>query len=95
MRIERRQNQRPNSLLERYGGQMGALTERHLKDAALLAAKQKAEKSAIAAIAAQQQAEQVSSALRDEMQQRKQAMADLEHLANHDPLTDLPNRHQF
>jgi len=95
MRIERRQNQKPNSLLDRYGSQMGALTERHLKDAALLAAKQNAEKSAVSAIAAQREAEQVSSALRDEMQHRKQAMADLEHLANHDPLTDLPNRHQF
>ncbi len=95
MRLDRRQNQRPNSLLERYGGQMGALMEQRLQEAALLAAKQNAEQSADSAIAAQRETQEANEALVEEMRQRKRAMSDLEHLANHDPLTELPNRNLF
>ncbi|MGB0747917.1 MAG: putative bifunctional diguanylate cyclase/phosphodiesterase [Magnetospiraceae bacterium] len=35
------------------------------------------------------------AALTEQVNRRQQAMADLEHLANHDPLTGLPNRNLF
>ncbi len=95
MRYSQRGNQGRRSMLDRYGGQLGTLMERRLQDVALLAAKQNAEKLALQADKARHETEQVNVALRGEVEQRELAMADLEHLANHDPLTDLPNRNLF
>ncbi len=74
---------------------MGDLVERQHARAALLAAKQNAESSAEQTRTAMQETERANRALRDEMDQRLKALADLEYLANHDPLTDLPNRNLF
>ena len=75
-------------MLERYGSTMGNLIERRLQETALLAAKQRAERSA-------DETEAAKEALRQEMEQRMQALAHLEYVANHDPLTALPNRNLF
>jgi diguanylate cyclase (GGDEF)-like protein len=90
-----RNNRRRESLLDRYGGQMGELLERDHAQAALLAAKQDAEQSAEQTRDAMQDTEIANRALREEIDQRLKALADLEHLANHDALTDLPNRNLF
>ncbi len=86
---------RPKTLMERYGDRMGNLIERHLQEAALLAAKQRAESAANEAIEARQETEEANVALKHEMEQRLKAIDELEYLANHDPLTDLPNRNLF
>ena len=88
-------NQRRSSLLDRYGGQLGELVERDPDQAALLAAKQNAEVSAEQTRQAMRETENANQALREEIDQRLQALADLEYLANHDGLTDLPNRNLF
>ena len=90
-----KRNQRRSSLLDRYGGQLGELVERDHAQAALLAAKQNAEDSAEQTRQAMRETENANQALREEIDQRLKALADLEYLANHDGLTDLPNRNLF
>ena len=90
-----KRNQRRSSLLDRYGGQLGELVERDHARAALLAAKQNAEDSAEQTRLAMRETENANQALREEIDQRLKALADLEYLANHDGLTDLPNRNLF
>ena len=91
----RNQRRRRQSLLDRYGGQLGDLVERQHAKAALLSAKQNADAAAEQTRAAMQETERANRALREEMEQRLKALADLEYLANHDPLTNLPNRNLF
>jgi diguanylate cyclase (GGDEF)-like protein len=67
---------------------MGSLVQRHLADAALIAARQEAERDAA-------DARQAAIALREEMASRKRAQSHLAYLASHDPLTTLPNRTFF
>ena len=85
----------PGGLLERYGSQLGDLVERHHAEAAMLAARRNAEDAASETRKAMEDTERANRALRDEMERRLKAIADLEYLANHDPLTDLPNRNLF
>ena len=93
--LGRNQPRRRQSLLERYGGQLGELVERQRARAALETARQNAETAAEQTRAAMKETERANRALRDEMSQRLKALADLEYLANHDPLTDLANRNLF
>ncbi len=93
--LARNQPRRRQSLLERYGGQLGELVERQRARAALETARQNAETAAEQTRAAMKETERANRALRDEMSQRLKALADLEYLANHDPLTDLANRNLF
>ena len=76
------------SMLERYTSQLGDLVERRHREAALMSAKDEAERAAEAARTA-------NRALQQEMEQRLEALAHLEHVANHDALTGLPNRNLF
>ncbi|HEX9648567.1 MAG TPA: EAL domain-containing protein [Alphaproteobacteria bacterium] len=89
-----RRRERP-TFLERYASQLGELVERQHAEAALIAARNNAERSAGDARRAQIETERANLALREEMDRRLKALADLEYLANHDPLTDLPNRNLF
>jgi diguanylate cyclase (GGDEF)-like protein len=74
---------------------MGRLVERHLADAALIAARQEAEREAAEAKRAKREIELASAALRDEIAVRQTAQSRLAYLASHDPLTALPNRTLF
>ena len=76
------------SMLERYTSQLGDLVERRHREVALMSAKDEAERAAEAARTA-------NRALQQEMEQRLEALAHLEHVANHDALTGLPNRNLF
>jgi diguanylate cyclase (GGDEF)-like protein len=80
------------SALDRYSLRMGTLVERHLAEAALIAAKLEAERTAAEALQAKQDIEQATAALREEIAMRIRTEARLEHIARHDPLTGLPNR---
>ena len=60
-----------------------------------MAARENAETAALETRKAMEETEHANRALRDEMERRLKAIADLEYLANHDPLTDLPNRNLF
>ena len=91
----RNHQRRRDSLLERYGDQLGELVERQRARAALETARQNAEAAAEQTQAAMKETERANRALRDEMQQRLKALADLEYLANHDALTNLANRNLF
>jgi diguanylate cyclase (GGDEF)-like protein len=81
--------------LERYSNRMGRLVERHLAEAALIAARQVAEREAAEARQAKQEIEVATAALLDEMATRQRAQSRLTYLASHDPLTGLPNRTLF
>jgi len=81
--------------LERYSQRMGRLVERHLSEAALIAARQLAEREAAAAHAARREIEVTATALREEVTARERTQARLAYLATHDPLTALPNRTWF
>ena len=84
----RRRREKRNTLLHRYGSQLGRIVERNTAEAALLAAKQDAEKSAEAARAALEETQAANRAIRDgEEKLRVQA--------NYDSLTKLPNRTLF
>ncbi len=81
--------------LDRYSSRMGRLVERHLADAALVAAKQEAEREAAEARQAKEEIEAATAALREEMAIRQRTQSRLAYLASHDPLTALPNRTLF
>jgi diguanylate cyclase (GGDEF)-like protein len=81
--------------LERYSLRMGRLVERHLAEAALIAAQQEALREAAQARQAKAEIEIAAVALRQEITVRETAQARLAYLARHDPLTGLPNRSWF
>ena len=81
--------------LERYSQRMGRLVERHLAEAALIAARQDAEREAAQANAARREIEVTATALREEVAARERTQARLAYLATHDTLTGLPNRTWF
>jgi diguanylate cyclase (GGDEF)-like protein len=83
------------TFLERYGGQLGTLVERRHREAALLSAKREADSAADLANAAKEESESANIALRHEVDERLKTLAHLEYVANHDSLTDLPNRNLF
>src|SRR3954447_4393763 len=83
------------SALALYASHLGQLVERHTAEAALLAAKEKAEREANEAKRAWADTETVLVALREEMASRRRAQSRLAFLASHDPLTALPNRTLF
>ena len=86
---------RHSRALDRYAAGLGVLVERHLSNAALVAARQEAEREAAETRLAKREVETVVTALRDEMAMRLGTQTRLAHLASHDPLTDLPNRSLF
>jgi len=81
--------------LDRYSHRMGRLVERHMAEAALIAARQEAEREAAEARRAKMDIEMASIALREEIAIRQTAQSRLAYLATHDPLTALPNRTLF
>ena len=83
------------SILEQYGNQLGTLVERRFQEAALVGARQNAEEALEQARQAAMEAEKANESLKIEIEQRIKAHEDLEYLANHDQLTDLPNRTLF
>jgi diguanylate cyclase (GGDEF)-like protein len=85
---------KPNALT-RYGQNMGRLMERRLTEAALIAARQEAEREAAEAKQARREIEQAAAALHAEIAVRQGAQSRLAFLASHDPLTALPNRTLF
>ncbi len=95
MRGSRRNLGRDGTALTRYSLRMGQLVERHLAQAALVAARQEAEREAAEAREAKLAIEIASSALREEMEVRLGTQSRLAYLASHDPLTALPNRTLF
>ncbi len=95
MRGSRRSVGRDGSALTRYSLRMGQLVERHLASAALIAARQEAEREAAEARQAKLAIEIANNALREEMEVRLGTQSRLAYLASHDPLTALPNRTLF
>ncbi len=90
-RASRRGIARDGSGLTRYGLRLGALVERHMAEAALVAARREAERQAEQALQAKREVEAANAALRDEMAVRARAESRLAYLASHDPLTGLAN----
>ena len=95
MRGARHQLGRDGSALTRYSMRMGQLVERHMASAALVAARQEAEREASEARQAKLEIEIANNALREEMEVRLGTQSRLAYLASHDPLTALPNRTLF
>ncbi len=81
--------------LDRYSQRMGRLVERHMAEAALIAAKQEAEREAAEATRARREIENATNALLDEIAIRQRTQSRLAYLASHDSLTGLPNRTLF
>ncbi len=95
MQTSRRRIGRDDSALTRYGLRLGALVEQHMSKAALVAARQEAEREAEEARKAKREIEAANAALREEMAIRLRAQSRLAYLATHDPLTALANRTLF
>src|ERR1700709_1489569 len=83
------------SALECYSLHMGRLVERHMAEAALIGARQEAERQAAAANRAKREIEIATEALQHEMCVRQEPQSRLAYLAGHDALTGLPNRRHF
>ena len=81
--------------MTRYGLRLGSLVERHMADAALIAARREAERRAEEALRAKRDIEAANAALHDEMAVRVRTEARLAYLASHDTLTGLANRSLF
>ena len=81
--------------LTRYSLRVGRLVELHATQAALIAAKQEAEREAARAERARLDVETTHNTLREEMSNRIEAQSQLAYLASHDALTGLPNRTLF
>lgn len=77
--------------LTRYSLRVGRLVELHATQAALIAAKQEAEREAARAERARLDVETTHNTLREEMSNRIEAQSQLAYLASHDALTGLPN----
>jgi diguanylate cyclase (GGDEF)-like protein len=92
MSLSARIGQAKISTLDRYSLRMGTLVARHMADAALIAARQQAEREAAEARRAKQEIERATDALREEIANRVKTEARLAYIARHDPLTGLPNR---
>ncbi len=95
MRTATRPSRRRGGDLGRYTQNLGRLVERHMADAALVAARRAAEREAAEAREAKRQIETANAALQNEMAARATTQSRLAHLASHDPLTTLPNRTLF
>ncbi|WP_158747331.1 bifunctional diguanylate cyclase/phosphodiesterase [Acidisphaera sp. L21] len=95
MRGSRQQLGRDGSALTRYSLRMGQLVDRQMASAALIAARQEAEREAAEARQAKLEIEIANNALREEMEVRLGTQSRLAYLASHDPLTALPNRSLF
>ncbi|MBV9784488.1 MAG: EAL domain-containing protein [Acidisphaera sp.] len=81
-----------STALARYSASLGILVERGMTQAALQAARQRAEREAAEARAAKREIETAAAALREEIAIRLGTQSRLAFLASHDPLTALPNR---
>ncbi len=86
---------REGTALTRYALRMGQLVEREMANAALVAARQEAEREAAEAKQAKLEIGVANLALREEMEVRLGTQSRLAYLASHDPLTALPNRTLF
>ncbi len=84
----RRRRKKRDTLLHRYGSQLGRIVERNAAEAALLAAKQKADSSAETARAALEETQAANRAIQEGEEK-------LRFQANYDSLTKLPNRTLF
>jgi diguanylate cyclase (GGDEF)-like protein len=87
--------ERAGAALARYSQRAGQLVERHIAEAALVAARQEAEREAAEAILAKAELEQANAALKEEVAVHSRTQSRLSYLASHDPLTALPNRTLF
>ena len=81
--------------LTRYSFRLGHLVELHSTQAALVLAREVAEREALEARLAKLEIETAHNALRVEMEEHLQAQSRLAYLATHDALTGLPNRTLF
>jgi diguanylate cyclase (GGDEF)-like protein len=95
MRRSQRHDARPGAALTSYNLRLGRLVERHMAEAALIAARQEAEREAQAARHARLQMEDANVALKEEVAIRSKTQQRLFYLASHDPLTALANRSLF
>lgn len=87
----RRAAPRRDTGLTRYSLQVGRLVELHFTNAALVAAKQEAEREAAQVKRAKLEVETAHNVLREEMSNRIETQSRLAYLASHDGLTGLPN----
>jgi diguanylate cyclase (GGDEF)-like protein len=83
------------SALARYSLRAGQLVERHVAEAALIAARQEAERKAAEALLAKAELEAANAALTEEIAVHARTQSRLSYLASHDALTALPNRTLF
>ena len=81
--------------LTQYSRQVGQLIELNATRAALIAAKQEAERETAQVKQAKHEIEVAHNTLRQEMASRKAAQSRLAYIASHDGLTGLPNRTLF
>ena len=83
------------SFLQKYTSQLGLLTERHLHEAAIAASHLKTEDALQKARVSMRETAEANQALMLQIEKRQETLEELEYLANHDSLTDLPNRNLF
>ncbi len=86
---------RGETALTRYTSRLGHLIELHTTQAALVIARELAEREALEARLAKLEIETANNALRAEMAEHLQAQSRLAYVATHDALTGLANRTLF